>query len=252
MSSVLRPIGLSLSCFFLFTHISIASVARSTLTANEIVRRADERRMPAAPLAFTAEVKDFQGREVTGETRYQVLSRGHDAGLVETVFPERQQGRKILMEGDNLWLYTKDTRRPARVSMQQKLAGEIANGDLARTDFHGDYDAELLGKEKLDGKTECYRLRLKAKREGVTYSRIDYWVNAKSFFPVKAVFYAVSGKALKQGFYGDPKTILGRKVITKLKVTDILDPQRSSVLTYMDHKRQRLPASLFNKEAMND
>lgn len=252
MSSPLRPQSLLRFGLFLFTHFYLFAPPALALTADDIVRKADERRMPAAPLAFTAQVKEMQGANVTGETKYQVLSRGREAGIVETVFPERQQGRKILMEGDNLWLYTRDTKRPARVSMQQKLSGEIANGDLARTDFHGDYDAELVGKEKIDGGKESYRLRLKAKREGVTYSRIDYWVNTKDFFPVKAVFYAVSGKALKQGVYLEPKTVMGQKVITKLKVTDIMDPNRSSMLTYMNHRKQRLPASLFNKEAMND
>jgi hypothetical protein len=233
-------------------QLSIAkSKKAATDDADEIVKRADAGRIPTGRLSFTATVKDFENEEVAHETRYNVKNDGHAAGLVETAFPERQRGRKLLMEEDNLWLYTPDTKRPARVSMQQKLTGEIANGDLARTNFAGDYEATLIDSEEVKGQM-AYHLKLKAKRSGVTYSKIEYWVSEDGYLPLKAVFFAVSGKKLKTAIYSEPKDVLGRTCMTKIHFTDALDKKKTSLLVYSNHKRSKSTNIAFNKEAFGD
>ena len=229
----------------------IAPPAHAELSADEIVKKADEGRLPQGTLSFTATVVDFENSKKEHESRYHVLNKSNDASLVETVFPERQQGRKLLMEGNSLWFYTPDIKRAARVSMQQKLTGEIANGDLVRTNFAGDYSAKIINEETVSG-VVAYHLDLKAKHEGVTYSRLQYWVSKKEFLPMKAVFYAVSGKVLKTGTFSDPKLILGHKIITRMTVKDALDPKRYSVMTHSEHQRTRLPASVFSKESLGE
>ena len=225
----------------------LAAVAEPN--AEEIVRKADQRRLPTGSVAFKATVKDYEEESLARETSYQVRVNSADSSLVETVYPERQRGRKLLMEKDNLWLYTPDVRRAARVSMQQRLSGEVANGDLARTNFSGDYSAKLIGKKKIGG-DDVYHLDLRARRDNVTYSRIEYWVRVSDLLPVKAVFFAVSGKPLKTGVYLEPKTILGKRCITKVMFSDAVDKKRKSVLTYSSIQRERFPAGMFSKESL--
>jgi outer membrane lipoprotein-sorting protein len=221
------------------------------LSADDIVLKADAGRLPPGSITFMSSVEDFENGSSVRETKYKVLNKGREKSLVETVFPERQAGRKLLMDDDNLWFYTPDIKRPARVSMQQKLTGEVANGDLARTNFSGDYDAVLAGKEKAGGK-EAYKLHLKAKNSGVTYSKIDYWVGVKDNLPIKAVFYAVSGKVLKEAQYSDVKNVLGRKCVTKTTFTDFVDKGRKSVLKYSGHKRSKFSNATFSKESLSE
>lgn len=231
--------------------IGLAPNFALALSADEIVAKADERRLPSGTLSFQVSVTDFEGRGEARKTRYKVLNKSKLASLVETTFPDRQQGRKLLMEDDNLWFYTPDIRRAARVSMQQKLTGEIANGDLSRTNLAGDYNAKLIGIKKI-GNIEAYHLDLRAKNSGVTYSRLEYWVSKADFTPVKTVFYAVSGKVLKTGTFSETKNVLGQKCITKVTVRDALDPKRYSVMVYGNHQRERLPASVFSKESLGE
>jgi outer membrane lipoprotein-sorting protein len=221
------------------------------LTPDDILKRSDGGKMPDLSISFQVSVKDLKSQAVERETRYEVWSKGRDASLIKTLFPERQRGRKMLMEGDNMWIYTPDIRRPARVGMQQKMTGEVSNGDLARTEFSADYDATLAGIEKVEGK-DTYHLRLKAKRSGVTYSKIDYWVSKDEVLPVKAVFFAVSGKPLKMGFYSGVKSVFGRKCITKFVVKDVLDPERQSVLSYSNFKRVKIPDQMLAKESLSE
>ena len=215
--------------------------------ADLILRKADAGKMPGQTISFLATVREFKGNDMLKESRYEVYTKSVETSLVKTVFPERQRGRKMLMEGDNMWVYTPDIRRPTRVSPQQKLTGEVANGDIARTDFAGDYKATLLGQE-----SKAYHLMLNAKRPGVTYAKIEYWVSKSDFLPLKAVFYSVSGKVLKTGYYSLPKKVLGQTCITQLKIVDAVDQGRNSVLTYGAHRKMQVPERFFAKESLDD
>ena len=114
----------------------------------EIIRAADLARFPEGDVSCTVLVKDYQGKELLRENTYQVFSRGADESLVQTISPERLKGHKLLMKEDDLWLYTPDTKRPTRVSLQQKLTGEVANGDLSRTRFAKDYRVGFVQEKK--------------------------------------------------------------------------------------------------------
>ena len=154
------------------------------------------------------------------------------------------------MDQDNLWLYTPNTKRPARVSMQQRLTGEISNGDLSRTNFSGDYDAKLIGTETVGG-VETYHLSLKARRPNVTYSKVEYWIKTENCLPVKATFFAVSGRVLKNGIYLEPKEILGHKIVTRVEFSDAVNKQRKSILVYSGYARASFPDSTFSKESLS-
>lgn len=230
----------------LLALVMVRAVA-ADLSAEQILKKADAGKMPGQTISFLATVKEFKGSELLKESRYEVYTKSVETSLVKTVFPERQRGRKMLMEGDSMWVYTPDIRRPTRVSPQQKLTGEVANGDIARTDFAGDYAPTLLADE---GK--AYHLMLNAKRPGVTYSKIEYWVSKSDFLPIKAVFFSVSGKILKTGYYSAPKKVLGQTCITQLKIVDAVDQGRNSVLIYGAHRRMHVPERFFAKETLDE
>lgn len=234
---------------FALATVGFHSTFAADLSGDDIVKKADRARMPIEQLGFTATVKDYKGKEALRETRYEVLNKNAEVSLVKTVFPENQQGRKLLMDKENLWLSTPDIKRAARVSMQQKLTGEIANGDLARTNFSNDYSAKILGTEKYKDK-DAYHLELNARRPEVTYSKIEYWVMKEGFIPAKAIYYAVSGKALKSAEFGSVQTVLGVKCVTKMLVKDALDEKKQSILIYSDHKKIDVPGSVFTKESL--
>lgn len=223
------------------------------LTPDELVRKADEGRMPQLSLVFTATVRE-SGSGPAKETRYEVSSKpqGKDAySLAVTRFPERLAGRKLLMRGNDLWLYLPTLKRPTRISFRERLTGEVSNGDISRTNFSGDYKAVQTGTESVGGRA-CIRLGLTAVSKDVTYSRIDYWIDARSYLPVKAAFYALSGKLLKTGEYSGMKTVLGAPRMTQLTIRDALQPSRQSVVIFSAFRSQELPDELFNKESLSE
>ncbi|MCM2278617.1 MAG: outer membrane lipoprotein-sorting protein [Oligoflexia bacterium] len=232
---------------------TIFPLVASAISPDEMVKRADEARMPEGAVTFLVTIKDFNG-STARESRYRVSSKGSSTdnnSLVESIFPDRLKGRKLLMNGNDLWFYLPTVKRPTRISFRERLTGEVANGDISRTNFAGDYAAQLVGKETFNGKP-CVKLALTAKHKDVTYSKIDYWLDAKTHFPVKSAFYAVSGKLLKTGEYSGLKPVLGATRSTVLVIKDALQPSRRSVLEFSGFKRVELPDSFFNKESLSE
>lgn len=226
----------------------------ATLSGNEIVKKSDSMRIMDGDVSFHVEVSDLKGttaQPTVQKTIYRVFAKGAKMSRVETIFPERQVGRKLLMTDDALWLFTPDIKRPTRVSMQQRLTGEVANGDIAKTRLQEDYEAVLKSEVKLEGR-EAYLLELKKKRDNVTYSAIDYWVAKKDFAPMRAIFKTEGGKNLKTANYKDPKLFLNQMMITKMEITNALNTSQKSILIFSNYKKEKLDESFFNKESLNN
>lgn len=216
------------------------------LDPNDIVKKADLRRgLGNISHSFNVTITNQENkREV-----YQVSFKDVNASLTNQTEPERARGRKLLMKDYDIWLYTPNIKKPLRISLEQKLTGEVANGDIARTNYAEDYEATILGTEK-KGTEDVYKLELKAKNKKVTYGRIEYIVVKKDFRPIEATFYALSGKALKSAEFSDFKQIQGASRSTKMTIRDYLQKDKFSVLEFSDHKPQKFDESLFNKDRL--
>lgn len=239
-------IAMSLVIAFFFVPIGATAAG---LTGDEIVKKAEKFRFPEEPVKFTVTVKDLNGTKVVKESEYVVIAGNDQQSIVETVKPDRSRGRKLLMVDNDLWFFSPDIKRPVRVTLSQKLTGEIANGDLAATQYANDYQAEILGKEKV-GERECYKLGLKAKRKGTTYAALHYWVTTNTFEPVKTDYLAKSGKLMKSGYFLKFDSFQGHPRVSQIRIEDALRRKNASVLVYSNRKRIEVSAATFSKESM--
>jgi hypothetical protein len=137
--------------------------------------------------------------------------------------------------------------QPVRLSLAQRLTGQVANGDLARANFAGDYTPVLTGTEKLDG-INAQVLDLTAVDRGVTYAKVRYWVSEKDGRPLKAEFFALSGRLLKTCRYEEFRELAGRVRPTRLIMEDALRKGEISILSYSNMVLQDLPERLFTRE----
>lgn len=213
---------------------------------NEIVKKADLKRgLGNVSHQFNVTITN-QDEKVEV---YQVSFKDVNNSLTIQTQPERARGRKILMKDYDIWLFTPNIKKPLRISLEQKLTGEVANGDIARTNYAEDYDATLLSTEKKNNR-EFYKLELKAKNKKVTYGRIEYLVNKKDYAPIGAIFYAISGKALKSAEFLDFKPIKGMDRSTKMVIRDYIQKNKVSTLVFSDHTEKTFNESVFNKDRM--
>ncbi|MBC7715062.1 MAG: outer membrane lipoprotein-sorting protein [Rhizobacter sp.] len=227
--------------FFITTNIFAAGI-----DANDIVKKADLRRgLGNVSHSFNVTITNQDNKKEV----YHVAFKDVNASLTEQTEPERARGRKILMKDYDIWLYTTNIKKPLRISLEQKLTGEVANGDIARTNYSEDYDATLISTEKR-GNAEFYKLDLKAKNKKVTYGRIEYWVSKKDSIPMEATFFALSGKPLKSAQFMDFKPVQGMSRTTKMVIRDYLQKDKMSTMVFSDHKPEKFDESLFNKDRL--
>jgi hypothetical protein len=171
-----------------------------------------------------------------------------DSSVAETQEPVRFKGSKILQVEHNMWLTRPGLSKPVPISPRQRMSGQASNGDIAATNYAGDYDAQMKGDETLDGEA-CYVLDLTAKHKRTTYDKIRYWVSVKRLVGVKAEFYSVSGKLLKTARFDYNNTIEheGKRIlfISKMIIRDALIDAETT-MEFGTVKVKKIPASEFD------
>jgi outer membrane lipoprotein-sorting protein len=145
-----------------------------------------------------------------------------------------------------MWIYLPDTSRPIRITPMERLSGGASNGDVARTNYAEDYDAQVLRSEELDG-IPCYVLDLTARGRGATYRRIHYWVRMSDAEPVKGEFFLASGKHIKSATFDEFQTVAGVRVLRRMTIYDRIRQGSSTVIEYLSMTPRVLPDKLFHQ-----
>jgi hypothetical protein len=224
-----------------------ASAPLEDVAARSIVEKADLVRFPAEGFQVEVDIMTTREGQRAEARKYRVLSKGNENTVVLTTEPASERGQILLMKARELWAFMPNVSQPVRLSLGQRLIGQVANGDLARANFSGDYTAKLLRNETSDG--ESYHvLELTAADRAVTYQRVVYWVRQADAAPRKAEFYSLSNRLLKTCTYEKFQKMAGRVRPTRLVMTDALRQGEQSILDYSDMKLRELPDKVFTKD----
>ncbi len=215
--------------------------------ARKILSRADRIRFPDESFQVDITITTTEPDIDEDIRAYRILTKGNNQTLVQTTAPVVDRGQILLMRDRDLWTFLPNLSQPIRLPLSQKLTGQVANGDLARANFVGDYEPKVLRTEKIDG-VSYHVLQLDAVDSGVTYHKVLYWVNEKNGRPYKAEFYALSGRLLKTGYYQEFRTLGGETRPTRLVIEDSLRRGRRSVLDYREMIMRDLPDKMFTKD----
>lgn len=178
-------------------------------------------------------------------TMHAELLNTHSIFLTYTM-PTKDKDKVILMNGKNLWYKDPKSKRPLRITPQQRLVGEASNGDVASTDFSGDYNAKLIESDN-EG---TYKLELSAKDGGfAAYKKIHLVANKSNLKPKKAYYYAASGKLLKTALFKEFKKFPAfstKPIVTKIEIINAENEKSRTDLIYTDYQLKDIPKSKFN------
>jgi outer membrane lipoprotein-sorting protein len=214
------------------------------ITAEEILKKAEEIRNPSIFKARFIIKDEFKGKErVLKLNAY----RNGNKFLAIFTYPVREKGRVILRRGEDMWMYLPSVGREIRVSLKQlMMATQFSHGDILRLDLLNDYTTKIIGTE-----TDCYILELKAKNKKTTYAKIKYWIRISDFMPIKEEFFSLSGKLLKQLEYKEPKILAGKRRPTLFVMKSMLKKELGTylIIEAMETKID-LSDRIFRKEYM--
>ncbi len=236
-----------IACLLALPVTAIAADATDAASVREMLLRADRIRFPAEAFQVDVVITTSAPDSDPEERSYRILSKGNDKTLVQTTAPAVDRNQILLMRDHDLWAFLPNLTQPIRLPLSQRLTGQVANGDLARANFVGDYEPSLLRDDIIDDET-YHVLQLDAVDQWVTYRKVLFWVSAKSGRPLKAEFYAVSGRLLKTCHYLEFKTMAGAARPTRLVIEDALRTGNKSVLEYSAMALKDLPDKIFTKD----
>ena len=192
---------------------------------DDLLTRVDKLRHPWP--AFTVEI---QLKSAKASQHWKITARDNGDARVEGL-SEKEKGRAVLVLGDAMWLLLPGTKRPIKVTPQQRLLGPAAGGDIARTRFAEDYSVKEKVEDGLDG-TPCWRLALAAKRPSTSFRTASLWVDKSGARPIKAEFFLPSGKLAKTALFAAPQTQRGASVLVRM---DLVEPKGASAELHFDH-----------------
>lgn len=175
------------------------------------VKKADEIRNPAESYEMKIKVETSESTSV-----FQVFLKGQDKTLIVTKEPARDKGRNMLMLDRDFHAYVPNLKRSMRLSLAQKLSGQVANGDISRTRWGGDY--KVTKEAETANETQ---LLLKGNKDNLTYAWIRLWLKKGSHAPLRAEYLGLNGKTvLKRASFEDYKEIAGAVRPSTLKIED--------------------------------
>jgi outer membrane lipoprotein-sorting protein len=150
----------------------------------------------------------------------------------------------------NMWFAKPGLSKAVPISPRQKLLGGAANGDIASTNYVGDYKITATAEGEVNGEA-CLLMDLQAVDSRATYDRIKYWVSKERLLGLKAEFYTVSGKMFKTAtFEYKNSTIINqgkqREFISKMVITSAILKGDVTTMHYNKPVIKTIPDATFN------
>ncbi len=221
------------------------------LTPAQIIARSDRSRGNLDGIVWTAVITSREEGK-TQERSLLIKNRGRNT-VAEFAAPAKVKGNMLVMLDRNMWFVKPGLRKPVAISPRQKLTGGVANGDVASTNYAGDYDAAAAGEESVDGEP-CHVFDLKANNKKTTYDRIRYWISKQRLLGVKAEFHTVAGKRFKTAtmqYNNRLRTKSGDlPFISRMTIYDEVIKGNVTTMDYRDPDIQPLADAVFNLNLM--
>lgn len=234
----------------LFLAALLACTPALALAADDVhalLKKADAYRLSGAAARVETLVELYRDEALDKERRYTVYVKPGRRSLVIMKSPA-EIGQKVLMLAENFWLLMPDSQRPLRITASQKLLGEASTGDIASMTWSEDYDGTLAGEEDIKGR-RCVHLSLAAARPGVTYARIELYLDKATSIPVKADLYVNSGKRAKEAWFEAGK-LDGHTRIVSMTLLDDIQRGRRTLVRYQSMTAKEAPDAFFNPAAL--
>jgi outer membrane lipoprotein-sorting protein len=219
-------------------------------SVEEILRRVDNNTVVTTAHYTATMVISLAGK--VREKTFFGYTEGKDRAYMEFTAPARDYGTRILKLDDEMWLYI-----PA-VEKATKIAGHMLRQSMMGSDFSYEdvaenrrleelYDAEILGTDTVNGHP-CYKLRLTAKVDEVTYALRVVWIDTDEYIALKTELYAKSGKLMKEITVNEFRMISGRNYPTRVRMVNKLRKDTYTELILEDIQLDAaLPDRIFSK-----
>ena len=209
------------------------SLQAQTLSATEIVKRADNNRRGKSSYS---EIKMTIVRPAwTREIGIKSWSKGTEYTLALITSPAKEKGQAFLKRQKDLWNWQPSIGRMIKMSSslmgQSWMGSDFTNDDLIReSSTVNDYTHRLETTEKVR-EFDCYKLILTPKEDAaVVWGKVVMWVSTTDFVEIKTEFYDEDNELVNTFNGYDVKTYGNRKLASCMEVVPADKPTQKTVM----------------------
>ena len=214
--------------------LTAANAGAQTLSATDIVKRADENRRGKSSYS---EVKMTIVRPTwTREIGIKSWSKGTDYSLTLITAPAKDKGQAFLKRQKDLWNWQPSISRMIKMSSsvmgQSWMGSDFTNDDMVReSSVVNDYTHKLEKTEKVR-EFDCYKIILTPKENAaVVWGKVIVWISTADFVEIKSEFYDEEGELVNTMNAYDIKTYGKRRLASRMEIIPAEKPNQKTVLT---------------------
>ena len=205
-----------LSCLVL---LSFYTLNAQTLTATEIVKRAQDKvnGLSSQGMMKMSIVRPGWSREVT----MKAWSLGTDFSMIYITSPAKDAGQVFLKRYNDMWNWMPSINRmikiPPSMMGQSWMGSDFTNDDLVKMNsMVDDYEHHITGSEVVDG-YDCYIIEFIPKPEAaVVWGKILVWISKKEYYELRSEYFDEDNVLTSSMTAGDIKKMGDRMLPSKM------------------------------------
>jgi outer membrane lipoprotein-sorting protein len=234
--------------------IGISGLVAQNLTADEIIRKADEKnRGLSSQGSITMKViRPDWSRTIAMKS----WSKGKDYSLVLITAPAKDKGQVFLKIKKEMWNWVpsidKTIKIPPSMMLQSWMGSDFTNDDLVRqSSIVVDYKHTLLGREKIRD-MECYKIEMIPLPDApVVWGKVIMWVTVNGFDQWMAEYYDEDGNLINVSNSYDIKKMGDREIPTRLEMVPQEKKGQKTVMLIDEMKfNMNLDVNFFSQQNM--
>lgn len=182
---------------------------------------------------------------------FSCFLKGNNKYLLIFKDPPIVRKRAQLRVNDVIWNYLGKINKTTKISARAMFLNSVfTQEDIMNTTLNYLYRVDKVETVKYKS-IKYYKLSLISRNNNSAYYRIETFINAKNFLPLKRDYYSYSNNKIKEMEIKSIKRESGKTKSVSLIVYDTLRPGRyTKVIFYNINKDVNLPDRMFTKKYM--
>ncbi len=223
--------------FVLLFCFGFASFAQKSLSAKEIIQKADEVmkgvKSTRAEIIITT-VRPKWSREMKMKT----WSMGTKLSMILFTSPVKEKGTSFLMKDKEVWNWIPSIERtiklPPSMMMQSFMGTDFTNDDLVKqSSIVEDYDHKIIGEATIEGR-KCYKIEMIPHEDAaVVWGKILVWVSHDNYFQLKVNFYDEDEELVNKMVAYDIKKMGDKLLPAKMEITPMNKKGQKTIMEYL-------------------
>ena len=238
----------------IFGLYSNSTNAQETLTAKEIIQKADEkvRGKTNTSVMVMEIIRPTWKRSVSMKS----WGRGLDFSMTYITAPAKDKGQVFMKRKTEMWNWMPAIGRmikiPASMMSQGWMGSDYTNDDILKeSSIVVDYTHKISSEENIDGH-DCYKIEMTPHEDAaVIWGKVFKWITQDEYIQIKSEYYDEDNDLVKSDFSYDFKMMDGRLIPTRIEIIPADEEGKKTVIYIKETKFDiELPESFFSQQQM--